>query len=243
MVDSNFNQINEEVFLEEDFQKEILYPGKGLEDIKIYKHDDQWYYMASYFDECRERTSVSSNLYSISSDTYTLSRNIILPNMYDTEEITIFEKNWSFVNYKNKLCVIYKWFPLQIGEINYTTNKLDIIEIKYNIPDYFDEARGSSSGYIKNNEIWFVVHKTQYADEPNTRVKNYQHFFAVFDLNMNLIRFSELFKLGNCPIEFCNGLIVKDKSLILSYSLLDSQCIITEYDMEHINTQIYWYTE
>jgi hypothetical protein len=156
--------------------------------------------------------------------------------MYNTSIIKIDEKNWSFVEYKNKLCVIYYWFPLQIGEIDYSTNTMDIIEIKYNIPDYFKNARGSTSGYIYNKEIWFVLHKTQYKDNK----KNYQHFFAIFDLYMNLIRYSELFKLGNCMVEFCTGLIIKNDKIILSYSLLDSQSIISEYTMDSIHS-IKWY--
>ena len=241
-IDENFNQISEEIFLDENFKKEITYPEKGLENIKIHKYNSKFYYMASYYDEDRKIISVSSNKYPIMHTMYNLYKTIILPNMYDTQ-IKIPEKNWSFVNYNNKMCIVYKWFPLQIGEINYTTNKIDITEIKYNIPDYFSDAYGSSSGYIKNDEIWFVLHKIQYADYLNTQIKNCQHFFAVFDLTMNLIRFSETFKLGDCIVECCNGLIVKDKSIILSYSLLDSQCIISEYDIDYIHSQLFWYTE
>ena len=59
---------------------------------------------------------------------------------------------------------------------------------------------------------------------------------------MNLIRYSELFKLGNCKVEFCIGLIVKETEIILSYSLLDTQSIIAKYDIDYINTKIKWYS-
>jgi len=42
---------------------------------------------------------------------------------------------------------------------------------------------------------------------------------------MNIIRYSELFKLGNCQVEFCIGLIIKNNNIILSYSLLDTECM------------------
>ena len=177
----------------------------------------------------------NKNNIGIGTEPYKLNKNIILPTMYDLN-IKRVEKNWSFVKYKNDLCVIYDWYPLQIGKIDYTTNMMNIIEIK-SIPEYFKDARGSSCGYIKNNEIWFVLHKAQCSSYDQL---NYQHFFAVFDLDMNLIRYSELFKFGDRNVEFCISLIVKDYSIILSYSLMDIQCFISEYNLDDINN-IKWY--
>jgi hypothetical protein len=57
---------------------------------------------------------------------------------------------------------------------------------------------------------------------------------------MNLLRYSELFKFDNCKVEFCTGLIVKDESIILSYSLMDTQSMISEYHINDINN-IKWY--
>ena len=60
---------------------------------------------------------------------------------------------------------------------------------------------------------------------------------------MNLIRYSELFKLGDSRVEFCIGLIVKNDKIILSYSLLDTQSILSEYDIDCINNNIKWYNK
>jgi hypothetical protein len=241
MVDLSFNKINEEIFLEEDFEKEKYFDEIGLEDIRIFNYLEKYYYIATYFDHKRQIISVSSNEYNICDLSYNLNKTIILPQMYNLSKIKQSEKNWSFVNYKNELCIIYKWFPLQIGKINYETNEMNIIEIKYNIPDYFNNARGNTCGYEYNNEIWFVLHKAQQYDNIKTKY-NYQHFFAVFDLEMNIIRYSELFKFGDCTVEFCIGLIVKNDNIILSYSLLDTECIIAEYDINYINKKIKWYS-
>ena len=237
-VDSSFNKLNEEIFLEENYDRVNKYIGIGLEDIRIFNYNNILYYNSTYFDYKRNITSCSSDIYYINDNSFNLQRNIILPEMYDTDKIKIIEKNWCFVKYKSELCVVYNWFPLQIGKINYNTNKMNIIEIKYNIPEYFKDARGSTPGYTINNEIWFVLHKAQCS---NSKCYNYQHFFAIFDLDMNLLRYSELFKLGNCRVEFCIGLIVKEEEIILSYSLLDTQSIISVYDINYINTKIKWY--
>ena len=252
IVDYNFTKKSDEIFLDYDFNKEKHYDGLGLEDIRIFKFKDNYYYISTYFDENRRKTSTSSNIYYIDNDTYTIKNNIILPNNYDTNNINIAEKNWSFFEYNNELCVVYNWHPLQIGKINYDTNKMDIIEIKYNVPNSFIDMRGTSCGYTINNEIWFVLHKGisnekykynrgDYSNNINTTYNDYQHCFAVFDLQMNLLRFSEMFKLGGCKIEFCTGLIVKQDKVILSYSLLDIESKISIYSMDTVKNSIRWY--
>ena len=239
-VDKYFNKISDEIFLKKNNNLTI-----GFEDIRLFNYEDNYYYISTYYDNNRKNLAISSDIIDndididISNNSYNLYKNIILPNMYDLKRNKIIEKNWVFVTYNNNLCIIYNWFPIQIGQIDYTNNKMDIIDIKYNIPEYFKNARGSTCGYIKNNEIWFVVHKAQHSSKGHY---NYQHFFAIFDLEMNIIRYSELFKLGNSKVEYCLGLIVKDTTIILSYSLLDTQCMVSEYDIDYINNNIKWYT-
>jgi len=245
-VDAEFNQISDEIFLKEYYENnyiglEDIRIFNGLEDIRIFNYNDKYYYNSSEYDIKRQLISTAVGNYDINDEVYELDRNIILPSFYDLDKIQLVEKNWSFLNYKNELCMIYNWFPLQIGKPKFETNELDIIEIKYNIPEYFKEARGSTCGFIKDNEIWFVVHKVQIGDEESNSLRNYQHFFAIFDLDMNLRCYSESFKFGDCKIEFCLGLIVQDKEIILSYSLLDSYSIIATYDIDYINNGIQWY--
>lgn len=232
-VNSDFKQITEEIFLEEDIDSQLSYVFAGLEDLRIFKYNQNYYYTATVYDNTRKTRSISSAIYHIDDYSYHIERKIILPNMYDIDCIRIWEKNWALFNYKNELCIVYNWYPLQIGQINYEESKMNIIEIKYNIPIYFKDARGNSCGYEKNGEIWFILHKVFGC--------KYQHFFAIFDLDMNLKRYSELFKLGDCVIEFCIGLIVKDTEIILSYSLLDTQSIVAVYDLYYINNDIKWY--
>jgi hypothetical protein len=119
---------------------------------------------------------------------------------------------------------------------------LNITDIKYNIPDYFKGVKGSTCGFkTRDDELWFVIHKSQ----SRGNFVNYQHFIAVFDLNMNLLRYSELFKFENYKIEFCMGLIIRENKkyseLIMTYSVMDTQSIVCVYDMEYIKNDIKWY--
>jgi hypothetical protein len=241
IMNSDFEKISSEQFLQDDFQKQQFYDGMGLEDIRMINYNDNYYYIATYFDCSRRITSTSSSPFTYQEESYALDHNIISPQFYDLDEIKIIEKNWSPFVYQEDLCVVYKWFPLQIGKIDYESNKLNRIEIKYNTPDYFEDARGTTPGYTRNGEIWFVLHKAQTYQESDKNYYNYQHFFAVFDMNMNLLRYSELFKFGDCKVEFCIGLIVKESEIILSYSLLDTQSMISIYEMNDVNNGIKWY--
>ena len=256
-VDKNFKQVSKEVFLTEDFLNEADFPGIGIEDIRTIKTDNKYFFLATRYNPQLMRTYVTSNEYIIDENEYKLNKTYIHPTFYDVNKIYRYEKNWAMFDYKSKLSVVYDWFPLQIGRINYDTCTLDIIETNNNMPEYFKNARGSTIGCTFNGEIWFVLHKANnneiYIHEhhelinPNangslTTIYNYQHFFAVFDLDMNLKKYSELFKLGDKMVEFCTGLIMEETRLILSYSLLDTTSCVSTYDYDAIRDSIRWYT-
>jgi hypothetical protein len=178
--------------------------------------------------------SISCDLYNYNLSNFIINKKIINPSFYDLNIINKYEKNWSLFNYNGDMAIVYSWCPILIGKINVDTNLLSIIDIKYNIPEHFKDSKGTTPGFIFNNEIWFILHKSQ-------RNINYQHFFVVFDLNMNLLRYSELFKLENQSIEFCMGLIIENDTVILSYSIMDTSTKISTYSIDYINNNLLWY--
>jgi mannosyltransferase OCH1-like enzyme len=222
-IESELNNKREEHFIE-DININVL---------KVVKIRNSIYYIAHYKEY--EKTYLLSDKLNITDISYNLNKNKILLN----DNIDIDKTNLTLFEYKNNVCVIYDWFPLKIGKINYESNTIDIVKITNDIPDYFNSAIVSTSGYTNNNEIWFVLQKSQQTTDLHS--VNYQHFFAVFDLDMSLLRYSELFKLHDCRVENCSGLIVKDKKIILSYSILNRKCFVAEYDKENINNSIKWY--
>ncbi len=234
LLNESLTPIETETFLTEPADAfDSIYVG--IEDIRLFQYNNQYYYNGSYYDIKRCITSTSFGLYSLDYP-FLLERKIITPSFYDSSVKRI-EKNWSFVQYQEKLRMVYQWFPLQIGEI--VDSQLNLIETKP-MPDYFKDARGSTPGYKQGHEIWFVLHKAQHFIENGEYFFNYQHFFAVFDLNMNLIRYSELFKFGDCRVEFCIGIVVKNDTILLSYSLMDTQSLVSVYDRDKVN-RLKWY--
>ena len=234
-LDKEFNQISDEVFLEEE-GKLPSWGSFGLEDIRIFKMKDEYYYIASCNDENRKLISMSSGIYDMNH--FKLPVQQITPSFYG-EENKRHEKNWSFVLYKNKMSFFYHLYPLQLTEIDYETKQLNRLTTKP-MPDFFKDARGSSAGYTKNTEIWFVLHKRGSFFKNNISYTPYLHCFAIFDIDMNLLRYSGWFNLGNRSIEFCIGLIVTDQEIILSYGILDTQSFVSVYDANSLR-QLKWY--
>jgi predicted GH43/DUF377 family glycosyl hydrolase len=236
-LNKDFVQISEEEFLQEDYQISPICGSFGVEDFRIFKVDQTYYYTATSNDTTRDVLAITSGIYDI--DTYKIPIQIILPSFYDIYTNKRHEKNWAYCSYQNKMAFVYEWFPLQLTEIDYMSKKLNLLITKP-MPEFFKEARGSSSGYTKGNEIWFVVHQRRTWIKNDELYSYYEHGFVIFDLDMNLKRYSEWFKLGNKSIEFCTGLIVHDTEIILSYSLSDRYCCLSTYDAKSLG-RLKWY--
>jgi hypothetical protein len=113
------------------------------------------------------------------------------------------------------------------------------------MPKIFSHARGSSCGFkyskkMTNNngnivityeesEIWFVVHMVSYENP-----RHYYHIIAVFDENMQLLRYSAPFKFEGEPIEYCLSVVVEDDRVLLNFSSWDRTTKLGVYDKEYI---------
>lgn len=218
-LDSNFNILSEET----------IYPHKtdyymGYEDVRLYFFNNKLYF-----------TGISkqiTNKIGVSFGEYELLNNIIFATEYSqTFKNTECEKNWSLLEYENKLCVIYSYNPLIICTFNDKKRELEILKINTNMPMLFKHARGSSNGVLYENEYYFIIHFVSY-----TQPRNYYHLLCVFDINMNLLRYSNIFKFSDLQIEYCLSLIIHDNNIIIPYSTFDSTTNIGIYSLEYINS-------
>jgi tetratricopeptide (TPR) repeat protein len=224
----------------------------GVEDVKIYfdKYKNKLLYIGTGYH--------SNNQIGIVSGEYNLNqKKFEINELKQSFKETSCEKNWIFVDYKNKTHIIYEWHPLTICTLE--NNNLTIVERKV-MPKVFSRVRGSSSGFVytkinklddnnndddgdnnNNNiniqintiesEIWFVTHIVSY-DIP----RHYYHIISVFDLNMNLLRYSAPFKFEGKPIEFCLSIIVEDERVLINYSTQDKTTRIGIYDKKYIDS-------
>ena len=129
------------------------------------------------------------------------------------------EKNWIFIP-NDKLQMVYKWHPLQIGQIE--DGALTIIKTSH-MPKLFSMARGSTNGFRCGDEIWFVVHFVhQWQNEP----RFYYHAVAIFDGEMEYKKCTYPFKFSDKPIEYCLGLVVEEDRIIFGRSVYDKDAAL-----------------
>ena len=220
-LSKDFTIINEKVLSPDYVDRRYI----GIEDVRIFNAEEtnNIQFIGTAFHK--------DNTIGIVQGIYDTSNNIL----QSTEIKPAFnlksecEKNWVYVNYRGETHVIYSWFPLKLCKINYDSSLLELKEEK-SMPPIFKHARGSSCGFKYQNELWFVVHLVSY-ESP----RHYYHMLAVFDDNMNLLRYSAPFKFEGVCIEYCIGLVVEKERVIITYSNWDRTTKIGIYSKKYID--------
>lgn len=85
-----------------------------------------------------------------------------------------------------------------------------------------------------------MVYSSSYSSSIKPQRLNYQHCFAIFDLELNLLRYSELFKFENAKVEYAISLILQNNQMIIGYSTLDNNSKIGIYSYDSIQN-LNWY--
>lgn len=157
----------------------------------------------------KENANVKLSQFDAQSDIFELSQEIIQYN-----------KHICLVDYMSELTVICDWYPLKICKLNHETKKIELFETKI-VPDFLKNIYDSTNGYRYKNEIWFICNKIQVIDN----IYQSFHLFVVFDTNMNFLRHSEMFKLGEKihhedsfdNIHYCTEMIIRNNIVIIAY--------------------------
>ena len=180
----------------------------GIEDIKLYKYKGETYFTGTSLHSDKNIGCVYGKY----------SLDCLKPT--EMKRISTCEKNWVPVpGDKNRF--IYRWYPLTICEL-LEDNTLAVLNT-YDMPKLFKNARGSSPGYMYNNEIWYVIH---YVYVENC-LRTYYHSVVIFDKDFTIKRYSLPFKFSNHRIEYCLGIIVENDRILFSHSENDSNSKIS----------------
>jgi len=190
----------------------------GLEDIRLFEIDGKLKCIAT----SREFSTNSTNSMVICD--YNIENNIIENGVIiESPDLNACEKNW--IPIKNK--IIYKWFPLQIGEIN--NNKL-IINDSIQTPTIFKHLRGSSNVVEYKDNYWLVVHGVKY-----TTPRKYYHLIVVLDKDYKLSKYTTPFYFDTYSIEYCLGLLIEDNNIYMTASRNDNNPIIIKVNIKDLN--------
>ena len=202
--------------LEYDTKHDCIY--EGIEDIRLLANSMGVCFNAnrgiSYGKIVIETGSIDMNSQQMSSSF------VAKDNSYSVE------KNWVLFNTTlERVKVIYKWYPLTIGEYvqnDDTTSNMTTSFITTNMiqtPSLFKLLRGSTNGVTINNEIWFITHLVSHEQK-----RHYYHMFVVLDVEtFNVKRYSIPFTFEKKHIEYTLGFVFDEKTdnFLVGYSTMD----------------------
>jgi hypothetical protein len=139
--------------------------------------------------------------------------------LHNSKSNSPIEKNWVlFEDDNNAIKCIYKWFPLQIGDI---VGSLWNQTHEYEMPYIFKMVRGSTNGVLVGDELWFINHAVSYEDR-----RYYYHMMVVLDRHTyQLKRYTPLWTFSGKTVEYTLGFVynrVADHFLI-GYSVFDRE--------------------
>ena len=227
---SQIKSINQTIILDKSFNevKQNIIPQKsdnrlyaGIEDIRLFQTKDKVLFSGT--------TYHMANKLGVSLGEYTdTEKELQHREVYPLHNFSV-EKNWVYTEWQKEVCMVYQWSPLKIGKVD-TNNKLNIVYSK-NMPGIFRRCRGSTNGFIFNDEIWFVTHVVSF-EAP----RRYYHMFVVFDKEYTKCRYTAPYKFSTSPIEFCLGLIVENDKIIVSYSTMDNNSYVGIVNKSYIQS-------
>lgn len=228
--DFDFNKIEEEQFFN--------FFEKSAHNLILCSIDNDIYYKSEHFNSHHKKYYFASNKLIMNNDNV-INFNYINEKSYRLQN-TIYNYPSSFININNDLIFIYHWYPLQIGNINYDKNEMKINKIKYDTPEFFKNIKRASCGIIKENEIWFLLNIENVNMHKKT-IYNNKHLFAIFDLELNFKRHSELFSFADGKNEFCKSFVFKGDDIIIGYSISNKECFIKKYHFEDLCKTLKWF--
>lgn len=207
----------------------------GVEDVRLYKFKNDVKYIGSMeFNECVIGV-VSGNYNFNDLNNYDeIHSNLNCTNWDKAAWYNKCEKNWVFFEMDDKLFVVYKWFPLQICSLDYELKWIHL-EREVEMPPFFEKMRGSTCGCTFENEIWFLTHF-----HTHEHGGKYYNVFVIFDLKMNLRKYSQPFRFEGKIIEFCIGLIVEKERFLMTYSINDGSSKLGVYDKRETVDSLAW---
>jgi hypothetical protein len=213
----NYNDVYDDIYV-------------GVEDIRLLMHDDKINYSAN--------RGLSYDNITIETGTIDLTNHITHSKLAIKDNIKQFEKNWVLFSVNSQLKVIYKWYPLTIGDyvanpdnenptIKFvTTNTIET-------PPIFKLLRGSTNGVIIGDDIWFITHLVSNEDR-----RYYYHMFVILNKNTYEVKkYSTIFSFEKMIIEYTLGFIyLKDSNqFVIGYSTTDSTTKFIAVDKTNID--------
>lgn len=188
----------------------------GLEDIRLFNHNNQILYNANRGMPDGTMTVEHGKIALDSQDT-----NYSLWPKWEGKESRL-EKNWVLLPnmspYNFSPRFIYHWnSEITIGQLE--NNKNISTDTRIPVPHFFKDIRGSTNGIIVGDETWFISHTVSYEDR-----RYYYHILIVLDSQTNkLKRWTPFFTFEGAHVEYTLGFVYLQETddFLIGYSLYD----------------------
>ena len=191
----------------------------GLEDVKVWrKEDGALVYLATHISPNRD-IRMCRGEYSKEG----MSNPMVMEHVDYRGET---EKNWAQCGDD---MVVYKWSPLTVCKMS--GSQVSPVVVNYNVPGCFQWMRGSTNACVYQGRLWFLTHSVLHR---SPRVY-YNHFVVLDPETFRVTAYSAPFKLSSHPIEFCLGLVVEERRVVIGYSEMDGSSKIAKVEWEEIN--------
>tara|TARA_B110000459_G_C16578857_1_gene480228 strand:- start:37 stop:1083 length:1047 start_codon:yes stop_codon:yes gene_type:complete len=231
----NSNTLEVDTFQKIDTSKNDIKPiweFVGLEDVRIFKWDDQLYV-------CGVRRDVKDDgegRMELCKVDWTKDKAIELTrDRIEVPNHTYLEKNWMpifdmpyhFVKWANPIQVV-KCNPEDKSTQEVKEGTLSIISSETVIKkgkklDLPRGIRGSSPVILFGDYRICITHEVNFFHHPGYKKDAfYYHRFMMWDKDWNLVSLSKAFSFMDARIEFCCGLLVKDNNFLISFGYQDN---------------------
>jgi tetratricopeptide (TPR) repeat protein len=206
----------------------------GVEDVRLFYSEKE--------DTINYIGTSTHNVYDVSivqgSFDYHTKRYSSPINIRQTFNETNCEKNWVYFTHRNKTRILYSWSPFTV--CNLKNSELEVV-YQQKMPPLFNIIRNSTCGVVYENELWFVGHIVSHEGEGGLHRHYYDIIIVLDATTLKLIKSSPLFKYSKERIQYTLGLIVDDKNVTLSYSIMDETSHVSVYDKKMIESTMISY--
>lgn len=183
----------------------------GIEDVKFFNFNGEIRFMGTVQNPETMHLAIAFGKRSVNASTSALKYKCIAsPNNRGCE------KNWAFFSEDDTtLKIVYEWNNFQTYTVD--DNHLVNPQTSQSTPDFFKHLRGSSNGYKSGECIWFVCHLVSFEHR-----RLYYHVIVIYNYKTGKFSYTVPFKFEGFPVEYALGIVVKDKTVLLSYSTNDN---------------------
>jgi hypothetical protein len=150
------------------------------------------------------------------------------------------EKNWIPVEYKGKLCAIYRLYPLMLVDTSRSDDFVQVETPTQTIATHLDsllsKLRGSST-LIPFQTGWLGMFHTRIYEN---NLQYYVHHLVHLEQDYRIKRVSQAFTFEQKRIEYCMGIAIDTNETMLTvwYTIYDEECSCRDIPINKIQWTI-----